>query len=80
MPNMTLSLPDDVYRIVKNHKEIRWSEVARRAIEEYAKKLSLLDTLTEKSELTGEDITDLDEQIKMNLGTHYRRKSASYKH
>jgi hypothetical protein len=39
VPNMTLSLPDDVYRIVKTHKEVRWSEIARRAIEDYAKKL-----------------------------------------
>ena len=79
MPNMTLSLPDDVYRIIKNHREIRWSEVARRAIEDYAKKLSLLDAMTEKSELTDEDVMKLDETIKAGVGEHYRRKAASGK-
>ena len=46
MPNITLSLPDDIYSIMKEHGEIKWSEVARRAISEYAKKLALLDALT----------------------------------
>ena len=43
MPNMTLALSEDVYQIVKSHREVRWSEVARRAIEDYAKKIALLD-------------------------------------
>lgn len=71
MPNITLSLPEKVYRIVKEHREIRWSEVARRAIEEYAKKLELLDALTENSELTEEDIKKLDKKIKEKLYKRY---------
>ena len=27
MPNMTLALSEDVYQIVKSHREVRWSEV-----------------------------------------------------
>ena len=34
MARITLSIPDDLYRIMKRHKEINWSEVARRAIME----------------------------------------------
>ena len=71
MPNITLSLPEDIYRIVKEHKEIRWSEIARRAIEEYARKLALLDALTENSELTEEDIMLIDEKIKESIFRHY---------
>ena len=71
MPNITLSLPKDVYQIVKTHKEIRWSEIARKAIEEYAKKLALLDALTSKSELTEEDIMKLDKKIKRKIHKHY---------
>ncbi len=74
MPNITLSLPEDIYRIVKEHREIRWSEVARRAIEDYAKKLALLDALTEKSELTEEDIMHLDETIKERIYAYYKGK------
>jgi len=32
MTHITLSIPDDLYKIMKRHKEINWSEVARRAI------------------------------------------------
>ena len=77
MPNITLSLPEDVYRVVKTHKEIRWSEVARRAIVDYAQKLSLLDTLTTQSELTDDDVMELDATIKAGMARHYRKKNAS---
>jgi predicted CopG family antitoxin len=79
MPNMTLSLPDDVYRIVKRHKEIRWSEVARRAIEDYAKKLSVLDAMAKNSELPGDEVILLDADVKAGIGKHYRRKAAALK-
>jgi hypothetical protein len=74
MPNITLTLPDDIYRIVKEHSEIRWSEIARRAIADYAKNLALLDALTEKSELTEEDIMLLDEKVKKGVFEYYKKK------
>jgi predicted CopG family antitoxin len=39
MPNITLSVPPEVYKKMKEHSEIRWSEVARRAIIEYLERL-----------------------------------------
>ncbi|WP_297506518.1 hypothetical protein [Thermococcus sp.] len=39
MPNITLSVPPEVYRKMKKHPEIKWSEVARRAIIEYLAKI-----------------------------------------
>ena len=39
MPNITLSIPDDVYRKMKKYSEIRWSEVVRKAIIAYLEKL-----------------------------------------
>jgi len=39
MANITLAIPDDVYRKMKEYREIRWSEIVRRAIVEYIKKL-----------------------------------------
>ncbi len=32
MANITLSIPDDLYREIKNHKETNWSDIARKAI------------------------------------------------
>ena len=52
MPNMTLSLPGRCLQDrEKAHNEVRWSEIARRAIEDYAKKIALLNAMTENSEL-----------------------------
>jgi hypothetical protein len=76
MPNMTLSLPEDVYRIVKAHNEVRWSEIARRAIEDYAKKIALLNSITSESELTEDDLMALDVKIKSGVQKHYKNKFA----
>ncbi|MBI4162778.1 MAG: hypothetical protein HY513_03775 [Candidatus Aenigmarchaeota archaeon] len=32
MAHITLSIPDEIYREMKNHPEIKWSEVARDSI------------------------------------------------
>jgi hypothetical protein len=76
VPNMTLSLPENVYKIVKSHKEVRWSEIARRAIEDYAKKIALLNSMTAESDLTEEDIMALDEKVKTGIQKHYKSKAS----
>jgi hypothetical protein len=76
MPNMTLSLPEDVYRIVKAHNEVRWSEIARRAIEDYAKKIALMNAMTHESELSEEDIIALDHKVKAGIQKHYKGKAS----
>lgn len=39
MVNITLSISEDVYKEMKRHPEIKWSEVARRSIIEKTKLL-----------------------------------------
>ncbi|ADB58204.1 hypothetical protein [Archaeoglobus profundus] len=39
MPNITLSISDDIYKKMKKYSEIKWSEVVRKAIVDYLKKL-----------------------------------------
>ncbi|MDG6218751.1 MAG: hypothetical protein QCI00_04860 [Candidatus Thermoplasmatota archaeon] len=67
MPNITLSLPNELHNFVKKHNEINWSEIARRAISTQAKKIKLMEKLVENSEFTEEDIDDLDKKIKKGL-------------
>ncbi|MFA4647763.1 hypothetical protein P8X24_11050 [Pyrococcus kukulkanii] len=71
MPNMTISVPDELYEIMKKHREIKWSEIARRAMWEYAKKLELLDKLLENSELTDEDVSELAKKIKKRIAERH---------
>jgi hypothetical protein len=76
IPNITLALPEDVYEIVKLHSEIRWSEIARRAIESYAKKLAMLDAIISKSELTEKDVMEIDKKVKEGIYKRYMGKKS----
>lgn len=67
MPNITLSIPEELHKIVKKHTEIKWSEIARRAMWTQARKLQLMDTLISKSEFTEKDVEELDHKIKAGL-------------
>ena len=68
---MTLSIPEEIYHIVKSHKEIRWSEIARKAISDYAKKLALMDAVLGDSELTEKEVMKLDKKLKKGIHKHY---------
>lgn len=51
MPNLTLSVPEDLKKQMEEFKEINWSEVARESIRKRAAKLAMLkalDSLIEK--------------------------------
>ena len=67
MPNITLSVPEEVYKIMKKHREMRWSEVARKAITEEVKKIELIEKIASKSKLTMKDIEEINEKIKKGL-------------
>lgn len=64
MTNMTLAIPEDLKKIMERHKEVKWSEVARRALWEHARRLELMDKLLAKSELTDDDAIALGRKIK----------------
>jgi hypothetical protein len=67
MPNMTLSIPSDLHDFVKQHNEINWSEIARRAMNAQAKKLKLMESLVKDSEFSELDVENLDHKIKESL-------------
>lgn len=67
MPNMTLSIPADLHETIKRHPHISWSAVARDALRSYARRLELLDALTQDSDLTEEDLEELGKKIKASI-------------
>lgn len=71
MVNMTLAVPDELHKVVKKHSEIKWSEIARKAMWEQAKKLELMDAITKKSKLKEKDIMEIDEKVKAGLLKRY---------
>lgn len=74
MVNMTLSIPKELHQVIKRHKEVKWSEVARSAMTKYAEKLELMDKLTEKSELTEEEAFKVGELINKSIWKRHREK------
>jgi hypothetical protein len=74
MPNITLSLPADVHEEMKNYPEIRWSEVARKAIIRKLTDLKRLDELLNRSGLAEADVAELDHLVKRGLAKRYKRK------
>lgn len=72
MVNMTLSIPQELHRIMKKYTYIKWSEVARQAMWQRAKDLELLDKLAAKSTLTMKDVEELDKIIKEGIAKRHR--------
>lgn len=55
MPNMTFSVPPDLHREMRAHRDIKWSEVARAALQREVERLHYLDRLLAPSKLTEDD-------------------------
>lgn len=63
MGNITLSIPNEMHGDMRLFPEVRWSEVARRAIAEKLETLKLANQLAKKSKLTKEDVRKLSKKI-----------------
>ena len=70
---MTLSISDELHKVVKEHNEIKWSEIARRAISEQVQKLSMMEKIASKSKLNERDIDEIDHKIKAGLLKRYAK-------
>ena len=67
MTNMTLAVPEDLHKIMKGHSEIKWSEVARQALWNKARKLELMDKILADSELTEEDALNIGRKVNKEI-------------
>ena len=64
MANITLSVPETIHKQMKHFSEVKWSEVARKAIIERLEILQLAEKLAQKSKLTKDDIEKFNTKIK----------------
>ena len=64
MANITLSIPDNVHKDMRQFSEVKWSEVARKAIIERIERLKLAEKLAQKSKLTKKDVEEFSKKIK----------------
>jgi len=70
--NVTFAVPQELHEIMRRHPEIKWSEIARKAIWEYARKLELMERLTSESKLSEKDVLELDKKVKAGIAKKYK--------
>ena len=73
MPNVTLAVPEELHRIMKSHPEVKWSEIARQAMKDYAMRIEILDEITNKSTFTDKDALEVGEVAKKALAVRYKK-------
>lgn len=71
MGNMTLAVPENLHKIMDRHKDIKWTEVARQAMWEKARKLEIMDKLLAKSKLTEQDAEEIGHKIKHGIARRH---------
>ena len=64
MATITLNIPDETRKEMKKYSEIKWNEIARKAIIKRIEDLKTLDLLLEKSSLKKEDAEEIAHVIK----------------
>ena len=74
MPNITLSIPDSLHKKLKQHREIRWSEVIRIMLEKRLHDLEIMENIANKSKLTKKDIEKIGEEIKKGIAKRHGLK------
>ena len=68
---MTLALPEELARKMKAFPEIRWSEVARQAIEKRVRDLEIMNRIASKSKLTQKDVDEISKKIKRGIAERH---------
>ena len=74
---MTLAIPEELHKKMKEFSDINWAEVSRTAISEKLKRLSILknlDKALEKSVLSEEDCLKLGDKVKVEMLKRYKKK------
>lgn len=74
MANMTFKIPPDLHRKMKDHPEIKWSEVLRQAIRIYLDKIEnpgiiRVEELRERLQIPLPDEIDWDREIELTRKT-----------
>ena len=71
MANITLSIPNEIHKQMKHFSEVKWSEIARKAIIEKLELLQLAEKLASQSKLTEKDVAAFNKKIKASASKRF---------
>jgi hypothetical protein len=73
MTNITLSIPEDLHKMMKKHSEIRWSEVVRKALADKVSDLEYMDEISSKSKLTLREADEFSDKISVSASKKFMK-------
>jgi predicted DsbA family dithiol-disulfide isomerase len=76
MPNLTVFIPPQLYRKMKLHPEVKWSEIVRKAISNYLEEFAEIVEASELIKIANEAGVNLDE-IPLDRAIDYTKKVRS---
>ena len=68
---MTLAIPEELFRKMREFREIRWSEIARQAIEKRVENLEIMNRIASKSKLREKDVLEIGKRIKSSAAKKF---------
>lgn len=71
MVNITLAVPEDLKSELQQHKEVNWSAVIRKALQEYLQKLNIAEAIANKSKFTEKDAEELGRLVKKGIAKRH---------
>ena len=77
MTNLTLAVSEELHKRMKKFSEIRWSEVARKAIEQRVSDLEVMNQIASKSKLTKKDVEEISKKINMGIAKKFNEYSGN---
>ncbi len=67
MANMTLSVPEELHKKMKQHTEMKWSDIARQAFERKLREIETSEKILSKSKMTEEDAETIGHKLKSSV-------------
>ena len=71
MANITITIPEDLKEDLQSHKEVNWSAVTRKAMQEHLTKLHIAEAIAKKSKLTKKDADEIARKIKEGIAKNH---------
>ncbi len=71
---MTLAIPEELHKIMKKHRQIKWSEIARQAIRDQAEKLEFMNKILSNSKFRERDALELGRKINKGIAKRHNLK------
>lgn len=74
MVNITVSIPEELYKKMKKYSEVRWSEVVRKALADYIRRLEVM----ERGVVSSEKLVELLRESSLDLSSISLEKALEF--